>query len=292
MSTIKQKITPLVTKYALLRALHTVYLMTFRRGRIGIVKDPTFQGWGMVTTTGTPWQTSESDVTGTHFTEADMKLRSLVEAKRFQLTQFAHMFKDKDEFSFLDELRWRHYVVYWSAEYAVRMTSVETTNIVECGVCDGLTMYFAMSAARRGAASVEGHLYDAWEGMRPDLLSDSEERMTGEYDYLDIETTRENLVNSGIENCLFNKGFIPEIFATKEGPENLVWLHIDLNSSGPTINAMDHFWGRLANGGVILLDDYALVGYDDTKVTVDKWLVGKDALFLHFPTGQGLIIKR
>ena len=173
----------------------------------------------------------------------------------------------------------------------MRMAGTDYKNLVESGVCDGLTMYFAMSAARGVTESVTAHLYDAWAGMRDDLLEDSEKHLAGEYDYLNVETTKKNLNNAGLNGFCFNEGFIPSLFIEQTGPEDLVWLHIDLNSSAPTWSAMNHFWPRLERGGVILLDDYALSGYEATKRVIDVWIADTKGSLFHFPTGQGLIIK-
>ena len=291
MSKRKQRLKQLVDKYWLLSALHIIYLWLFRRSRIAFVKYPSFQGWGMTTTTGTPWRDGGAYSIAEEFVAADRKLRRLVEDGEFSLTQFANMFAEKKTDAFLDELRWRHYLVYWSADYAVRMTAATEKNLVECGVCDGLTMYFAVTAARQVTESVTGHLYDAWEGMREEALEESEKHLAGEYDYLDIETTRRNLNSARLRDFVFNKGCIPEIFASKTGPADLVWLHIDLNASQPTLSALNHFWSRLERGGVVLLDDYALNGYEATKSVIDAWIADAEGVLLHFPTGQGLIVK-
>ena len=291
MSWVKQKLSKLITRYRLFSAIHIVYLSLLRRHKIGFVKHPSFQGWGMTTTTGTPWQDGGTYSITKGFTVADLKLRELVDRRKFSLTQFTYMFPEKKVNTFLDELRWRHYMVYWSVEFAVRMTATGHKNLVECGVCDGLTMYFAMTAARGVTESVTAHLYDAWAGMREDLLEDCEKHLAGEYDYLDVETTKRNLNNADLNGFCFNEGFIPSVFIEQTGPKDLVWLHIDLNSSAPTWSAMNHFWPRLEKGGVILLDDYALSGYEATKRVIDAWIADTKGILLHFPTGQGLIIK-
>lgn len=47
-------------------------------------------------------------------------------------------------------------------------------------------------------------------------------------------------------------------------------------------------WGRIASGGVVLLDDY---GYQPQKDGLDAWAEKNLVPIASLPTGQGLIIK-
>jgi hypothetical protein len=128
--------------------------------------------------------------------------------------------------------------------------------------------------------------------MRLDLLTESEGRSAGSYSYLDIENTRKNLDLCGGDRLVFVKGYIPESFARSRNPEQIAWMHIDLNSSIPTIASLDFFWDRLLPGGVVLLDDFAWSGYEDTRMEVEKWCQATSLDIMKFPTGQSLITKQ
>lgn len=69
-------------------------------------------------------------------------------------------------------------------------------------------------------------------------------------------------------------------------------VHIDLNSSIPTIASLDYFWSRLLPGGLLLLDDFAWPGYEETRVEVERWCNVRELDILQFPTGQALITRR
>ena len=62
-----------------------------------------------------------------------------------------------------------------------------------------------------------------------DLIG-KEKGQIGNYSYLNIETTKENLVSLG-SKVIFNKGYIPDVFKNEKNPDVISWLHIDLNSS-------------------------------------------------------------
>lgn len=254
--------------------------------RVGFT--PTFRGWGMSTFTHTPWgNATDLGETELAFNETYNKLLELVRSNTFNLTQF----KPQERVEVLESLMWRHYIVFWSASYAAKIARAGTKNFVECGVCDGLTSFFALSAGSRSGDDWGGFLYDAWEAMRGDLLLESEKANQGEYSYLNVDVTRANLASFG-DHVRFNKGYIPDSFDVSENPEAIVWMHIDLNSATPTIAALNYFWPRMVAGGVVLFDDYAWPGYEDTRNLVLAWLKDKDGTLLPLPTGQALIFKR
>src|SRR5712691_11360785 len=105
---------------------------------------------------------------------------------------------------------WRQYMVFWSARYAVKTARSPLKTRVECGVCDGLTAYFAMSGVK-GHGPFKAFLYDAWEGMKAEHLLESERSAAGNYSFLSIENTRRNLAAFAGET-IFVKGFIPASF--------------------------------------------------------------------------------
>ena len=90
----------------------------------------------------------------------------------------------------------------------------------------------------------------------------------------------------------YNKGYIPDVFDSSINPDKISWLHIDLNSSIPTLRCLEFFYDRIENNGVIVFDDYGWKGYEETKEIVDKFLNEKKGSFFQFPTGQGLFIKK
>lgn len=191
----------------------------------------------------------------------------------------------------LDGLTWRHYFVYWSAVHSIWNTKIKNKNFAEFGVCDGLTAFYAISAAKRSCLPFGIHLYDAWEGMKNELLLDSEKSSVGSYAYLNSDNTKNNLSYLDVKQLVFHKGFIPEVFNVAKNPENLVWAHIDLNSAMPTLSTLERFWDLLEVGGLVLLDDFAWPGYEDTQLEVEKWSIDKKCNILHLPTGQAVIFK-
>jgi len=187
-------------------------------------------------------------------------------------------------------LRWRHYIVFWTARWAATVPASSAPNFVECGVCDGLTAYFALRAIpdRR---DFKIFLYDAWEGMKSEYLLQGEQRLAGSYSHLSLEQTQRNLAafSSG---AVFNRGFIPQSFRETQSPSSVAWLHLDLNSAIPILAALEFFFEKMPPGGVILFDDYGWHGYAETRAVIDKFFAQKTGLHLPLPTGQSIYFKR
>ena len=211
-----------------------------------------------------------------------------VRTSQFHLSQFDDA---PDKAKVLRELMWRHYLVFWSARFAARATEPAVKTLVECGVCDGLTAYFAMRAVQGDGQPFKAVLYDAWEGMKTPYLLGSEQAAAGSYSYLALDSTKKNLRDFEAETT-FVKGFIPESFAASPLPSDVVWLHIDLNSAIPTAAALDTIYDRMPPGSVILFDDYGWRAYQDTKAVVEKFAAGRNGLLLPIPTGQAMFFKQ
>jgi O-methyltransferase len=267
------------------------YLAGVYRALLNRRENVTFSGWGMTTAkTNPPWMNSFPEcqldsVSG--FEKANNYLISRVQNKQFNLTQFA----DKESVvDVLKGLMWRHYIVYWSALFAAERTTSLRKNLVECGVCDGLTVCYAMKAAEHAGKGYSAYLYDAWDVIKEDYLLDSEKSKAGRYSYLHMDTTARNLTDFS-SNVVFNKGYIPDSFSQANNPSDLVWLHIDLNSAIPTEASLEFFYDKVLPGGVILFDDYGWRGYVETKRSIDSYFHKKDVKLLQFPTGQAIVFK-
>lgn len=134
-------------------------------------------------------------------------------------------------------------------------------------------------------------LYDAWSGMRAENLTASEMRNNGHYSYLSLESTRNNLQEHD-QQCGFIQGHISEVFNKNPGPNEVSWLHIDLNSSMPTLKTLEQFVPKLLPGGVVLFDDYGWHSWSETREVADKFFSHDDGLLMPLPTGQAIFFKR
>ncbi len=261
-----------------------VFIRIIREG------EPSFEGWGLKTYHRTPpWVGAEVGI-GKSFSIVNEDVLKLVENGTFSLSQFA---KSTDVLGLLRELSWRHFIIYWSVHLVLRSTSISSRkNFVECGVCDGLTIYYAMRALTElNADQSKVYLYDSWEAMRAEQLLESESKNIGAFSFLSMELTKKNLAEYATKT-IFCKGFIPESLNKYENPDVISWLHLDLNSSVATLNSLQYFFPRLEAGGCVVFDDYGSNNYLDTKAVVDHFFQDKTGVLLPLPTGQAIFFKK
>ncbi len=271
--------------YVFLRELKRIF-----REAINPSYAPKFKGWyGMTLYSQPPWKETSNKIDSLehNFLIVDQNLKKSVKDGSFRLIQFEKYNLNIQDI--LNELTWRHFIVFWTSFYAALNTKSTSKGLVEVGVADGLTLHYAINALTNKKYSFKAYLYDTWSEV--ELVNPQTKGVSNQYEYLDIETTKKNL-GKFIENLVFKKGIIPDTFTGDNEPESLSWLHIDLNSSPPTLDTLNYYWSRLEPGGIVLFDDYAQPSYIDTKQVVDAWLANrKDGVILQMPTSQAVIFK-
>lgn len=235
----------------------------------------TFSGWGMRTDHELPWN---GGIGNKEFLRASQDVK-----KHFEFSG-----DDGVNLSYVDELLWRHWIVSYCVRYAIKFTN-EDLDIVECGTCDGLTAFFALRELRGLGSRAKMHLYDAWAPMRNKYLLQSEKRLAGCYSNISIQRVKKNLYE--FDNVVYHQGYIPEsLHLEPPSPEKISFLHIDLNSAMPTVEALKYFFPRLAQRGIILFDDYGCISYDSTKIVVDKFFADKPGILMPLPTCQAIYL--
>ena len=244
-------------------------------------KAPKFSGWGMdVNHSPPPWEVM-SKKEDKLFLQANQYLLELINDKKFNLTQFNY--PDTNYKKILDELKWRHYVLFNCCFNLIKDESSSKKNIVECGVCDGLTFFFIAQCLEKNHIEFDGYLYDSWSEFSYDKKKDP-----FDYSYLNVEITKNNLLKFK-DNLFFNEGNIPQVFEKSKNPDKIDFLHIDLNSSKATKDTLSFFFNKISVNGVIIFDDYGRM--DLEKEVIDNFLNNKKGKFIPLPTGQALFIK-
>lgn len=244
----------------------------------------TFEGWGMRTNRSLPWD--DEYQWGS--------LRSSLEAMRsFDLGPLMRtMVPD------VDMLMWRHWVVAFSVRYAVCMTlNPPDMALAECGVGDGMSAFVALrelddiATTREQPFRFELHLYDSFAAMRTTDLTDAEGAGGAPYEDSSVGRTRANLARFS-DSLVWHLGYVPDSFSDPPpSPARLHWLHVDLNSSKPTVEVCKFFLPRLHPRGAILFDDYGDQKFVETKQAIDQFFRDVPGLLLKFATGQALFLN-
>ena len=189
---------------------------------------------------------------------------------------------------------WRVHVGLWAAQVASRLPG----DFVECGVNRGFLSSAIMEMLDWDSTGRRFYLLDTFSGIDSRFVSDAE-RSEGILD--------KNLAN--IDNGFYvtsaqaaennfaqwrNKeiivGAVPETLSRVKAGQ-IAFLSIDMNCVLPEVAALEYLWERLSDGAMVLLDDYAYVGYRQQKLGIDACAARLGVSVLSLPTGQGLIVK-
>ena len=243
---------------------------------------PGFSGWGMTTVHLPPWK---NHLDATIFLVAARDIKK----KNFGLVKSTGLDSDT-----VDGTMWRHWIVSYAVRHSIEFSDSKKMNFVECGVGEGISAFFTLRQIinnQKSAKISQMHLYDAWAPMKKDFLLDNELDSEGKYSELNIQMSKENLEEFK-KITIYHQGYIPESFKIEpENPESIIYLHIDLNSSYPTLEALKFFFPRLQKRGIILFDDYGALNYLETRKMIDNFFKDKQGILFEIPTGQAIYYK-
>ncbi|MFA6321676.1 MAG: TylF/MycF/NovP-related O-methyltransferase [Candidatus Omnitrophota bacterium] len=192
-------------------------------------------------------------------------------------------------------IQWRAYVACWAASQAI---CAGKGDFVECGVNRGFMSSAIMTYLDWNRLDRKFYLVDTFKGIHEDIVSDEEKKAgyieksrkaIARGDYTDdVERVRKNFKEWTQAHIV--QGFVPEIL--KNIPKAPVaFVHLDMNNVTPEKAAAEYFWPIMIKGGVMLMDDYAFIGYDLSKKGMDEFARSVGAEILSMPTGQGILIK-
>lgn len=191
-------------------------------------------------------------------------------------------------------IHWRVHTALWVASNALSLPG----DYVECGVNRGALSSAIMQYLdwNRTGGTRRFFLLDTFGGLDPEQITDADRALleksrakvqTGYYES-NADRVRRNFEEW--KNVRMIVGAVPGTLAQVD-TNQVAYLHLDMNHAPPEVAAAEHFWPLLAPGAMILLDDYAYIGYGPQKTAHDAFAQSKGVTVLTLPTGQGLIQK-
>lgn len=191
-------------------------------------------------------------------------------------------------------IAWRLHTLVWAAQNAVQIPG----DFVECGVFKGDMSWVITEMLGWKNVKKDFYLYDTFAGF-PEKYSRAEDfpdvpHFHGYADKLYSDPALYPGVVarfSGLGNVKVVKGVVPDIFQ-HASPEQISFLHLDLNSPMAEKAALEVLWARISPGGYVVFDDYGWVAARKQKDAIDAFFTPLAYTVLELPTGQGLIIKR
>lgn len=188
------------------------------------------------------------------------------------------------------KMYWRLHVALWCASHAIKLPG----DFVECGVWRGFLSTAIITYLDWSKHTQNFYLFDTFDGMVPETLSDDEKSNTTKLEHLDryYRGNYDHVVEHFAKFPRINivKGPVPDTLPSAK-IDAVSFLSLDMNYAGPEIAAAEFFWPKMPNGALILLDDYGFVSYEEQKQAHDQFAKRNGVAVLSLPTGQGLIIK-
>jgi O-methyltransferase len=176
---------------------------------------------------------------------------------------------------------WRRYILACAAYHCVQLKG----DFVECGAYTGVGVKTVVDFLGGEQFPKDFWLYDLFEHEEWMLHHAMEEHGPG------LEARVREKFKSYPQVKIF-KGYIPDVFEG-QSPQDIAYLHIDLNEAPAEIAALDALFDRIVPGGIVILDDYEWAGaYRGQKLAEDPWFEARQYRVMPLPTGQGLVIKR
>jgi O-methyltransferase len=174
---------------------------------------------------------------------------------------------------------WRIVTLVWAARSALRVEG----DFVECGCYKGNSARIISEVV--GFASLPRHyyLYDLFqhdESMPHHSMMEHSETLA--------DQVRARF--SDMPNVTITQGRVPDSLAIA-APEKIAFMHLDLNNAAAEIGALEVLFDRISPGGILILDDFGWMAYQDQLIAELQWMLARGYRILELPTGQGLVIK-
>lgn len=187
-------------------------------------------------------------------------------------------------------IRWRIHTVCWAAHHAAKLEG----DFVECGVFTGVQGLALAHYIDLNATGKRLFLFDTYEGIPNDQISNTEKDLGRDYYNEKVYTTdiyeqvKKNF--APYPNAILVRGKVPETLNEVQ-IDKVCFLAIDMNIAYPEIEAIKYFWDKLVPGAIVLLDDYGWQAHEPQYEAMNEFAATKGCKILTLPTGQGLLLK-
>ena len=172
---------------------------------------------------------------------------------------------------------WRIHILAWAMDSCKNLDG----DMIEFGCYDAKVAEFLVEYNDLSEVDKTFYLYDIFdnpptergEKHSPELFDEVSSRLS-KYNFVKVV-----------------KGLLPESFK-KDIPDKLSFVHMDLNSAETEIALLELFFDKIVAGGILILDDYATMGYEKQYFSEKEFFKNRNYSVVELPTGQGIVIKR
>ena len=194
-----------------------------------------------------------------------------------------------DQYKGPHTVAWRLHTLCWAAQETLSLPG----DFMECGTFKGDFAWVVSQCVDFAKAGKTFYLYDSFEGFAKDDKTVDQ----GYADFANPIYQEVGIYESvlqrfkGNPNVKITKGYLPDALDPIH-PAEISFLHMDLNSPGAEVNTLRKLWPRVAQGGIVVFDDYGWKVFAKQKEEEDRFAAEKGLSILELPTGQGLLVKR
>lgn len=184
----------------------------------------------------------------------------------------------------------RKFVVWSLARYASSIPG----DTAECGVLGGGSSYLICDVFKN-ISGHRHHVFDSFQGLSNPTPEDTPiSRIAPRWQAGDLSVPLETVKGtlSQFRSVHYYPGWIPQRFE-EVADVKFSFVHIDVDLYQPTKDSLEFFYPRLAEGGILLCDDYGSHQCMGARRAFDDFaLAHATGTVVHLPTTQGFIVKR
>ena len=183
-----------------------------------------------------------------------------------------------------------------------RVTGEVAGDIAECGCARGLSsleMCLSFSEDHPGWDGAGLHVFDSFQGLsepgqedfavdesRADAAQIRRNMVPGNF-AVAFDVVREN-IHRRFPRVALHPGWIPSAFSEVAG-RSFSFVHVDVDLYRPTLDSLEYFFPRLADGGAIITDDYNWPG---ARKAFEEFCAGHRLQLHTTDTSQAYVLKR
>jgi hypothetical protein len=166
-------------------------------------------------------------------------------------------------------------------------------DLAEVGVYKGGTSHFILAALESlGLRPATLHCFDTFEGHSSEDVRMKEDPLQPVSAFNDTAHDAVAAYLGRFPNVEIHPGRIQDTAAGVAG-KTFSFVHLDVDLYEPTLFALRFFDSRLADGGIIVVDDFASLTCPGVQQAVNEFEADKsNYVFFHFLIGQCILIKR
>src|SRR5260370_11732897 len=141
------------------------------------------------------------------------------------------------------------------------------------------------------------YLYDTFEGFAPQYSSEDDFPLAPQFFHIadrgyHIPHLYDSVCErfSGKSYVKVIKGVVPDIIL-EISPEQIAFMHIDMNSAAPYVGALELLFDRVSPGGLVIFDDYGWFPHGKQKDAEARFMSARGQKILERPTRQSPLVK-